>query len=125
MHALWRLLLRLKRLPALVLGLPIVGGWLVLATYAAKLSWEQQLTEVLKAGIPNWYQFTLVAVVAGTTGWGLGFLRGRPSSRWLERKAAGARFEVLAMGSMTHFRFRNLGVRGPLGGERLCVRLGF
>jgi hypothetical protein len=125
MYALWRFLVRLKRLPGFVTGLPIVGGWLVLVAYAARLAWEQQFTDVLKGEIPNWYQFTLASVAAGTIGWGLGFLGGRPSSRWLERKAAGVWFEVLAMSSMTHFQFRNMGARGPLGGEMLAYDLAF
>jgi hypothetical protein len=127
MHALWRLLLRLKRLRllALVTGLPIIGIGAYLVQYAAKLALDQQLTDVFKAESPNWFKFTLVAVAACAIGWILGFLGGRASSRWLERRAAGVRFEVPTMGSTTHFRFRNMRARRPLGGELLAYDLAF
>jgi hypothetical protein len=75
MHALWRLLLRLKRLRllALVTGLPIIGIGAYLVQYAAKLALDQQLTDVFKAESPNWFKFTLVAVAACAIGWILGF----------------------------------------------------
>lgn len=108
MHVIWRFLHRLGHLRAAVTTLPIISG----AIYLVKLFWEQQLTE--------YFQFTLTAVVACAAGWGLGFLSGRLSPKWLERKAAGVHFEVLAAGTMMPFRFRNMQSRGPLGGEMLA-----
>lgn len=121
MYAFWRFIFFFRRLSATTL--PTIGGAAALASYPAKLALDEQFNELFKAAVPHWYQLTLLTVAFGAIGWGLGFLKGRPTSRWLERKAAGVWFEVPTLGPMTPFRFRNTGDRGPLGGAILSYDL--